>query len=177
MAGTTKRSLAILGLVIATAGSLNECAKDLGRKLAPNRNFEAHLQQGFGPVSRRILGTNGEGGLRLEVRVTSTKPKSWSEAEMLMSRMAGCGDGRAFTPSWVRPEIPMDKAGEMVTALTKPRPAGTEFVLRLNCEGPLPGAIDFAAGTSVDEVMASVTERIGARTTTTRMASAITRRN
>jgi hypothetical protein len=161
MAGTTKRSLAILGLVIASAGSMNQCAKDLARQIVPDNSFEAYLQEGFGPVSQKAVGTNDEGGQQLEIRVTSTQSKSWTQAEMLMSRKAGCGDGRSFVPEWVLPAIALDEPGNVVAAMQQSRPAGTTFVLRLSCEGPLPGEIQLDPTLGIDEAIALVSERIG----------------
>jgi len=161
MAGTTKRSLAVLGLVIATAGSLDHCAKDLARELVPDRSFDTQLQQGFGPVSRSAVGTTPEGGAILELNVTSTQRKSWTDAEMLMTRKAGCGDGRSYMPEWTQPAVPIGEPGRLIAAMNEPQPEGTTFVLRLSCEGPLPGEIDLPAGADATRALAMVRERIG----------------
>ena len=165
MAGTTKHSLALLGLVIATAGSLNQCAKDLGRERAPDRSFEAYLQQGFGPVQRKTVGTNEDGGAILEITVTSTQRKSWTDAEMLMSRKAGCGDGRSHMPEWKQPLVPISEPGRLIAAMNQPRPEGTRFVLQLSCEGPLPGEVDLPVGADATRALAMVRERIGFKAT------------
>lgn len=161
MAVSTKRSLALLGLVVATAGSLNQCAKDLGRELAPDRSFEAYLQQGFGPVQQKTIGTNGEGGANIEISVTSTQSKAWSDAQSLMSRKAGCGEGRAFTPEWVSPALPMEAPDTVGAAMMRAHPPGTTFIMRHRCEGPLPGEITLEPGTEEAEGLAIIRERIG----------------
>jgi hypothetical protein len=161
MAGTTKRPLAILGLVIATAGSLDQCAKDLGREMVPDRSFEAYLQQGFGPVQQKTVGTNDEGGAIIEISVTSTQSKSWGDAQSLMSRKAGCGDGRAFTPEWVSPALRMEAPDAVGAAMAQPHAPRTTFTMRHSCEGPLPGEIAIAPAIKAPQAMALIEERIG----------------
>jgi hypothetical protein len=161
MAGTTKRPLAILGLVIATAGSLDQCAKDLGRELVPDRSFEAHLQQGFGPVQQKTIGANEEGGANIEISVTSTQSKAWSDAQSLMSRKAGCGEGRAFMPEWVSPALPMEAPDTVGAAMMRAHPPGTTFIMRHRCEGPLPGEIALDSKTDEAQALAIIRERIG----------------
>ena len=161
MAGTTKRSLAVLGLVVATAGSLDQCAKDLGRELVPDRSFEAHLQQGFGPVQQKTIGANEEGGANIEISVTSTQSKAWSDAQSLMSRKAGCGEGRAFMPEWVSPALPMETPDAVGAAMMRAHPPGTTFIMRHRCEGPLPGEITLDSNTDDAQALAIIRERIG----------------
>lgn len=161
MAVSTKRSLAVLGLVIATAGSLDQCAKDLERELAPDRSFEAYLQQGFGPVQQKTVGTNEEGGAIIEISVTSTQRKSWTDAEMLMTRKAGCGEGRSFIPEWVSPKLPMETPDAVGAAMTQAHAPGTTFIMRQRCEGPLPGEIALDSKTDEAQALAIIRERIG----------------
>lgn len=135
MAVSTKRSLAALGLVIATAGSLNQCAKDLGRTLAEQHAPRPpNVQEGFGPVRVRELGLRDDGGREVEAEVVSTRPRSWGQAGVLLADRVACGEGRSHIvlDSHPRIEAPAS-SGDL--------PAGTRFTQRIACEGRLPNEI------------------------------------
>lgn len=135
MPGTTKRSLAILGLVIATAGSLDQCAKDLGRALAEQHAPRPpNVQEGFGQVRVRELGLRDDGGREVEAEVVSTRPRGWGQAGVLLADRVACGEGRSYTVLDSRPRIEVTEAG-------KDLPAGTRFTQRIACEGRLPNEI------------------------------------
>ncbi|MFO0451083.1 MAG: hypothetical protein ACK52I_20905, partial [Pseudomonadota bacterium] len=112
-------------------------------------------------VQQKTIGANEEGGANIEISVTSTQPKSWGDAQSLMSRKAGCGQGRAFMPEWVSPALPMEAPDTVGAAMMRAHPPGTTFIMRHRCEGPLPGEITLEPRTDEAQGLAIIRERIG----------------
>jgi hypothetical protein len=137
MAGTTKRSLAVLGLVIATAGSLAGCDREAVRNLIEHLQGVRPEQEGFEPHAVREVGMDEHGGRIVEVTIVSTRERSWSRASMAYNLVTICGEGRTYSVLERTPNVdPVDE-----DAWFADRPAGTRFVERAACEGPLPNEI------------------------------------
>ena len=136
---TTKHTLALLGVIIATGGSLNQCARDLGREWArSNPPPGMNVQEGFGPVSARHLGTRDDGGNDYELSVEATRPRNWGQAFAVLNASDRCGEGRSYLLLSSQPETEnQDQSIEL--------PAGTRFVQRVACEGRLPNEIAWTA--------------------------------
>lgn len=152
MAVTTKRSLAILGLVIATAGSLDRCAKDLARHLeAPRRE-----QVGFGPVELHDVGMTDEGGRIVDLVTVSTQPRNWSQASNLFRPWEACTEGRDYAYTRRTPAIDVEDEDEWFLE----RPEGTRFVQRVACEGPLPNELEWTPDLLPPDAMQRVVRRL-----------------
>lgn len=137
MAVSTKRSLALLGLVVATAGSMDRCARDFARHLEPPRRE----QVGFGPVEYDEVGRTAQGGRIVDMSTVSTQARSWNQASNLFKPWEACTEGRDYTYTERTPDV--DMADEAVWL--QERPKGTRFVQRVACEGPLPNELEWTA--------------------------------
>jgi hypothetical protein len=152
MAGTTKRSIAMLGLVIATAGSLDHCAKDLARHLEPPRRE----QVGFGPVEFDDVGLTDQGGRIVEMVTVSTQPRSWNQASNLFRPWEACTEGRDYAYTRRTPAVEMEDEGEWL----RERPKGTRFVQRVVCEGPLPNELEWTSDLLPPDAMQRVVRQL-----------------
>lgn len=137
MASTTNRSLAIPLLVIATTSFLTGCDRETVRNLVERLQVTHPEQEGFESHAVREVGVDEHGSRIVEITIVSTRERSWSRASMAYNLVTICGEGRSYTVVNRTPDVdPTDE-----DAWFADLPAGTQFLERVACEGPLPNQI------------------------------------